>query len=91
MWGTQRSSESFYVVLRIRVAERGLGEIRHRNSQPEWHQMPKVLHTFAHTSSSIHLVRESVHSVMKSPQCPAEANGFRIISGEGVTLYEWSK
>lgn len=50
---------------------------------------PKVLHTFGHISSSIHLVRESVHSVMKSADWPAEANGFRIVSTEGVQLYGW--
>jgi hypothetical protein len=51
--------------------------------------VPKVLHAFAHTSSTIHLVRESVHSVMKSAQWPAEANAFRIVSDEGVELYSW--
>jgi hypothetical protein len=51
--------------------------------------MPKVLHSFAHTSSSIHLVRESVHSVMLSPQWPSEANAFRILSDKGMELYGW--
>jgi hypothetical protein len=50
---------------------------------------PRVLHTFGHISSSIHLVRESVHSVMKSADWPLEANGFRIVSPEGVELYGW--
>ena len=40
---------------------------------------PQVLYAFTHTASSIHLVRESVHSVMKSPHWPSEANGFRIV------------
>jgi hypothetical protein len=52
-------------------------------------RIPKVLHTFAHTASSIHLVRESVHSVMKSANWPPDANGFRIVSSDGVELYGW--
>jgi hypothetical protein len=50
---------------------------------------PQVLYTFAHTASSLHLVRESIHSVMKSPHWPTEANGFRIVSREGVKHYAW--
>ena len=50
---------------------------------------PEVLHSFAHSASSIHLIRESVHSVMKSPQWPVQANGFRIVSDRGVLLYRW--
>jgi len=52
--------------------------------------VPQVMYSFAHTASSIDMVRESVHSVMKSINWPAEANGFRITSGE-VVLYEWPK
>jgi hypothetical protein len=52
---------------------------------------PQVMYTFVHTASSIDLVRESVHSVMKTIDWPAEAHGFRIVSGEGIALYEWSK
>ena len=54
-------------------------------------ELPHVMYSFAHTASSIELVLESVHSVMKSINWPAEADGFRISSGEGVALYEWSK
>ena len=50
---------------------------------------PQVLYTFMHTASSLHLVRESVHSVMRSPHWPSEANGFRIVSREGLELYGW--
>jgi hypothetical protein len=53
--------------------------------------MPQVLYTFAHTASSIDLVRESVHSALKTMDGPSEVNGFRIVSGEGVALYEWSR
>ena len=50
---------------------------------------PQVLHTFAHAASSLHLVRESVHSVMRSRQWPSEANGFRIVSKDGTEFYGW--
>jgi hypothetical protein len=54
-------------------------------------EVPQVLYTFAHTASSIDLVRESVHSVIKTMDWPTEVNGFRIMSEEGDALYEWSK
>jgi len=52
-------------------------------------EAPKILYSFWHAASSIHLVRESVHSVMKSPDWPLEANGFRIVSREGQQMYGW--
>jgi hypothetical protein len=51
--------------------------------------MPQVLYAFTHTASSIDLVRASVHSVMKSPHWPSEADGFRIVSREGIELHGW--
>jgi hypothetical protein len=53
--------------------------------------VPQVMYTFAHTASSIDLVRESVHSALTSINWPTDVNGFRIVSGEGVELYNWSK
>ena len=50
---------------------------------------PQVLYTFMHTASSLHLVRESVHSVMRSRHWPSEANGFRIVSKDGTEFYGW--
>ena len=54
-------------------------------------ELPQIVYTFAHTASSIDLVRESVYSAMNSINWPTEVNGFRIVSGEGIRLYEWPK
>jgi hypothetical protein len=53
--------------------------------------VPQVMYSFAHTASSIEMVRESVHSVMKSIDWPTDVNGFRIVSGDGAQLYQWPK
>jgi hypothetical protein len=50
---------------------------------------PQVLHSFSHTASSIHMIRETMKAVLKSPQWPPGANGFRIISEAGSEFYCW--
>jgi hypothetical protein len=50
---------------------------------------PQLLHSFAHKASSVHMVREAMRAVVKSPQWPLEANGFRIIDEAGAELYRW--
>jgi hypothetical protein len=50
---------------------------------------PEVLHSFTHSASSIHMVRETMLAVRSSSQWPAEAQGFRIRSETGAELYSW--
>ena len=50
---------------------------------------PRLLHDFAHRASSVHMVREAMKAVLKSPEWPTDANGFRIISEAGAELYRW--
>jgi hypothetical protein len=52
-------------------------------------QPPEVLHRFAHSATSIHMIRETMKAVLKSPQWPSEAQGFRIMSDDGSELYRW--
>ena len=50
---------------------------------------PSISYVFAHKASSIHMVREAMKAVLKSPEWPPEANAFRIVSDEGAELYRW--
>ena len=50
---------------------------------------PRVLHSFTHTASSIHMVQESLKAVHGSNEWPVEAQGFRILSEVGLELYSW--
>ena len=52
-------------------------------------QPPEVLHRFAHSATSIHMIRETMKAVLKSPQWPSEAQGFRIMTDDGSELYRW--
>jgi len=75
--------------LRICITERGQVKYAIEVLSLNGAGTPKVLYTFFHTASSMHLVRASLHSVMKSQHWPREANGFRIVSEQGVELYGW--
>jgi hypothetical protein len=48
---------------------------------------PQILHTFSHSASSAHFIRETLKGLMHTPAWPAEANGFRIISENGIEEY----
>jgi hypothetical protein len=50
---------------------------------------PRVLHSFTHKASSVHMVRETMKAVRESREWPAEAHGFRIMSEAGHELYAW--
>jgi hypothetical protein len=50
---------------------------------------PRVLHSFTHKASSVHMVRETMKAVRESHEWPAEAHGFRILSEAGDELYAW--
>jgi hypothetical protein len=50
---------------------------------------PHILHTFTHAASSMHMVRETMKTVLGSPQWPPEANGFRIVAETGEEMYRW--
>jgi hypothetical protein len=50
---------------------------------------PEVLHRFAHSASSIHMIKETMKAVLKSPQWPSGAQGFRIMGDDGLELYRW--
>jgi coenzyme F420-reducing hydrogenase delta subunit len=50
---------------------------------------PQILHAFAHSASSVHMVRETMKALIESPEWPLEAKGFRIVSETGSELYRW--
>ena len=54
-------------------------------------QPPKVLHSFTHTATSLHMVQESMKAVINSSAWPKKANGFCIICEGGTELYRFSK
>jgi hypothetical protein len=35
------------------------------------------------------MIRETMKAVLKSPQWPSEAQGFRIMTDDGSELYRW--
>jgi hypothetical protein len=49
----------------------------------------QVLYVFAHTASSIHMVRETMKLVQTSSQWPGNADGFCILSESEIELYRW--
>jgi hypothetical protein len=50
---------------------------------------PQILHSFTHSASSVHLVRETMKIIVTSPQWPPDASGFRIVTKAGEELYRW--
>ena len=52
---------------------------------------PRVLHSFSHTASSVHMVCETMKAVQESHEWPAEAHGFRILSEAGDELYRLAR
>jgi hypothetical protein len=52
-------------------------------------EQPRVLYSFAHTASSVDMIRETMMGVLQSAQWPPAANGFRILSPDGVELCRW--
>jgi hypothetical protein len=47
----------------------------------------QILHSFMHSASSVHMVRETMKA--ESPEWPPEANGFRIVTMRGEEICRW--
>jgi hypothetical protein len=50
-------------------------------------QNPEVLHTVNHRCHSLDTVIATAQSVIGAPELPA--NGYRIITDDGVEIYGW--